>query len=100
MLECCNGVASTAYLRARSFARQHRSVYAMVRLLKYGPFVGIRNQGWRKALLQTGIENSWRMLYLGSGGRRQPGMINVDITEITGPDVVGDGFWLPFRNGT
>jgi SAM-dependent methyltransferase len=100
MLECCSGVAGAAYHRARSFARHHPCVYALVRILKYGPFMGIRNQGRRKALLRTGIEHGWRMLYLGSGGRRQASMINIDITKITGPDVVGDGFCLPFRNGT
>ena len=44
-------------------------------------------------------ENGWRVLYLGSGDRRQPAKINLDITPVTGPDVVG-GYRLPFRDGT
>ncbi len=92
--------APSLYGRARDFARRHRGLYAMVRTIKYGPFMGIRNQRQRFTLLEQARANNWRVLYLGSGGRRQPGMINLDITPVTGPDVVGDGYRLPFRDGT
>ena len=42
---------------------------------------------------------AWRMLNR-SCGRRDARMINLDVTLVTGPDVVGDGYRLPFREGT
>jgi SAM-dependent methyltransferase len=41
-----------------------------------------------------------RILNLGSGGRRRPGMVNLDATPVTGPDLVGDGYRLPFADET
>jgi SAM-dependent methyltransferase len=95
-----SGLATRLYARARTFARQHRALYAVVRLIKYGPFIGLRNQKKRRSLIEEARRCGWRALYLGSGGRRQLAMINLDITPVTGPDVVGDGYRLPFRDGT
>jgi len=36
------------------------------------------------------------MLNLGSGGCRLRGVVNLDVTPVTGPHVVGDGYALPF----
>lgn len=87
-------------IRLRNWARRRPVVYGLVRLLKYGPFLGFADNRRRAALMELGRREGWRMLYLGSGGRRQPGMINLDITPTTGPDVVGDGYLLPFADGT
>jgi SAM-dependent methyltransferase len=88
------------YARAREMARRERRLYALVRIVKYGPDRGIRDDRVRKGLLVKARREGWRMLYLGSGGQRQAGMINLDITPVTGPDVVGDGYHLPFADGT
>lgn len=87
-------------LRLRNWARKRAFVYGLVRLLKYGPFLGFADNRRRSELMEMGRRQGWLMLYLGSGGRRQPGMINLDITPTTGPDVVGDGYRLPFADGT
>lgn len=50
--------------------------------------------------MDRAARENWRVLYLGSGGRRQPGMTNVDITLETGPDIVADGYRLPFADGS
>jgi SAM-dependent methyltransferase len=93
-------IVSGLYARARAIARRHRALYTVVRIIKYGPIIGLRNQARRRSLIVQARGNGWRMLYLGSGGRRQPAMVNLDITPVTGPDVVGDGYRLPFRDGT
>jgi SAM-dependent methyltransferase len=87
------------YRRARAVARSRPALYALVRIVKYGPFMGLRRQEARRALERQGRDQGWRMLNLGSGGRRQSSMINLDLTDETGPDVVGDGFRLPFAEG-
>lgn len=84
--------------RLRDLVRMNRRVYAFWRVIKYGPFMGFRAQTARRDLLRQGHENDWLTLYLGSGGRRQDRMINLDITDETGPDVVGDGYHLPFAD--
>jgi SAM-dependent methyltransferase len=38
------------------------------------------------------------MLNLGSGGCRLRGVVNLDVTAATGPQVVGDGYALPFAD--
>ena len=88
------------YARLRRLVRRNRRFYAAVQLIKYGPLVGFRRRSVRAALLRRGARNHWCMLNLGSGGRRHPAMVNVDITPITGPDVVADGYALPFRDGS
>jgi len=97
---CGSKLTTRLYARARKFARRHGMLYALVRTVKYGPFNGLRNQKRRRSLMAQAHKCAWRVLYLGSGGRRQAGMINLDITPITGPDVVGDGYRLPFHDGT
>lgn len=87
-------------LQARTFVRRHRWLYGAVRFLKYGPYRGFADNRAHRTLLAQAVEANWRVLYLGSGGRRQPGMVNLDITWETGPDVVGDGFQLPFADAT
>jgi SAM-dependent methyltransferase len=62
--------------------------------------MGLRWNAPRRQLLERSQREQWRNLYLGSGGRRQDRMINLDITPVTGPDVVGDGYCLPFADGT
>ncbi len=94
------GVLRRLRVAARSRVRRHRRLYGLVRLLKYGPYRGFTDDRARRALLERAEREGWRVLYLGSGGRRQPGMVNLDITWETGPDVVGDGFRLPFAEGT
>lgn len=96
------GPALGLYDLARRIARRHRTLYAIVRIIKYGPITlsCLRNQKRRRSLIARARGKGWRVLYLGSGGRRQLAMINLDITPVTGPDVVGDGYRLPFRNGT
>jgi SAM-dependent methyltransferase len=86
--------------RARAWLRSHRQLYRLFRIVKYGPFTGFTHEAPRRALLKRGRAAGWRLLYLGSGGRRQPGMVNLDITDVTGPDVVGDGYRLPFADAT
>jgi len=88
-----------AYATIRGYARRHRALYALVRLVKFGPFVGWRNERIRTRLIAEGREKGWRMLNLGSGGRYERQMVNLDVTPVTGPDVVGDGFALPFAAG-
>lgn len=80
----------------RDAVRRRPPLYAVVRFIKYGPYRGLCDDRARLDLLHRAEAEDWRVLYLGSGGRRQPGMINLDITAETGPDVVGDGFMLPF----
>jgi len=75
-------------------------LYGFVRVVKYGPFMGIRDQRARHWLLSRARRQGWKLLYLGSGGRRQDGMINLDVTAVTGPDVVGNGHCPPFPDGT
>lgn len=87
-------------LAARQRVRQRPRLYKIVRVLKYGPYRGFTDETERKALLRRAESENWRVLYLGSGGRRQPGMINLDVTAETGPDVVADGFALPFADHT
>lgn len=82
----------------RDFARRRPLLYRLVRLIKYGPLRGLSDQRARRGLLSEAGEG--RMLYLGSGGRRQPRMINLDITPTTAPDVVGDGYRLPFADAS
>jgi SAM-dependent methyltransferase len=84
------------YGNLRRLTRRNRHVYGFVKLLKYGPHIGPRRRDIRDALLRQGAAHHWRMLNLGSGGRRHPGMVNLDVTPITGPDIVADGFALPF----
>jgi len=91
---------SICYSAARRFARRHRILYQIVRVVEYGPFMGIRDQRARRRLLSRARRQGWKLLYLGSGGRRQDGMINLDVTVVTGPDVVGDGHCPPFPDGT
>ena len=87
--------------RARQIARSRSWIYAVVRTLKYGPFFGVRRQSaLRRQLLRQGTRERWRMLNLGSGGCRLRGVVNLDITPVTGPQVVGDGYALPFRDET
>ena len=87
-------------LGAREWVRRHRRLYVLVRILKYGPYRGFTDERARRLLLERAEREGWRVLYLGSGGRRQPGMVNLDITWDTGPDVVGDGFRLPFADAS
>ncbi len=97
------GVTQTlGHLRAqaRDWSRRHPPIHVLVRLIKYGPIYGFRNRRFYTALVRQGMLDGWRMLNLGSGGRRHGGMVNVDITPVTGPDVVGDGFRLPFADAT
>jgi SAM-dependent methyltransferase len=84
----------------RDWLRRHRRLYAVFRVFKYAPFGGFSRHASRRALLAQAQREGWRVLYLGSGGRRQAGMVNLDITSETGPDVVGDGYRLPFADGT
>lgn len=84
----------------RRRVRRHPKLLALVRLAKYGPYRGLVDDRSRDALLVRARAEGWRILYLGSGGRRQRGMINLDITWDTGPDVVGDGLCLPFADET
>jgi SAM-dependent methyltransferase len=86
--------------RLRDWLRRRRALYAAFRIVKYAPFGGFTRQPARFALLERARCNGGLVLYLGSGGRRQPGMINLDVTAETGPDVVGDGYQLPFANNT
>lgn len=86
-------------LALRRLVRKNANVYLCFRVLKYAPFMGLRAQGARRALREQGRRENWLNLYLGSGGRPQDRMINLDITPETGPDVVGDGYQLPFPNG-
>lgn len=87
--------------RARQIARSRSWVYAVVRTLKYGPFLGVRRQSaLRRELVKRGTRERWRMLNLGSGGCRLAGAVNLDVTPVTGPQVVGDGYALPFRDQT
>jgi SAM-dependent methyltransferase len=86
--------------RLRSAARARPRLYALVRLIKYGPYLGLRRQEVRRRLLERGRREGWRMLNLGSGGRRIRGAWNLDVVPFTGPDLVGDGYRLPFREGT
>jgi SAM-dependent methyltransferase len=86
--------------RLRDWLRSRRRLYAVFRVVKYAPFAGFGAHGARRRLLARGVRDHWNILYLGSGGRRQIGMINLDITAETGPDVVGDGYRLPFADGT
>ena len=88
-------------VRARQIARSRSWMYAVVRTLKYGPFFGVRRQSpLRRQLLRHGTRDGWRMLNLGSGGCRLRGVVNLDVTPVTGPQVVGDGYALPFRDET
>jgi len=84
----------------RSFIRRRPLLYAVIRFFKYGPYRGLTRSRPRQELLARAVREDWRMLYLGSGGRRQQGMINLDVTAETGPDIVGDGYHLPFAPGT
>jgi SAM-dependent methyltransferase len=88
------------YGLVRDFVRRYRLLYMIVRVAKYGPFMGIRNQRARKQLIASCERTEGVTLYLGSGGRRQRRMVNLDITPVTGPDVVADGYMLPFRSAT
>ena len=90
----------SCYCVGRRFIRRHRMLYALVRVVKYGPFMGVRDQRARRRLLSRAWLQGWKLLYLGSGGRYQAGMVNLDLTPITGPDVVGNGYCLPFPDGT
>lgn len=85
--------------RLRAGVRARPRLYALVRLLKYGPYLGLRRQGARRRLLECGRRDGWRMLNLGCGGRRIRGAWNLDVVPFTGPDLVGDGYRLPFREG-
>jgi len=85
-------------LWARAEVRHRPRLLAAVRVLKYAPYRGFVDDRARRALLARTVGG--RVLYLGSGGRRQPGMVNLDITWETGPDVVGDGYRLPFADAT
>jgi SAM-dependent methyltransferase len=87
------------WIGVRAWLRRRKALYALVRFVKYGPYRGLTDDRVRRALLAQGRRENWRMLNLGSGGRSQPSMINLDITDETGPDVVGDGFQLPFADG-
>lgn len=87
-------------VRARSWARRHPRMYQAIRLIKYGPTRGFTDERARRALLDRAVRENWLVLYLGSGGRCQPGMLNLDVTWETGPDVVGDGYCLPFADAT
>ena len=87
-------------LQARAWSRRHPRFHACVRLLKHGPYRGFTDERARDSLLREARTANWRVLYLGSGGRRQSGMVNLDVTWETGPDVVGDGFRLPFADAT
>jgi SAM-dependent methyltransferase len=87
-------------LRLRDWLRRHRRLYAAFRVVKYAPFGGFTRQPARTALLDRVQRQDGLVLYLGSGGRRQPGMVNLDLTAETGPDVVADGYCLPFADGT
>ena len=95
-------IATLSHLRikARNWIRRHPRLYVVIRLIKYGPIFGIRDQRAHTALMRRGMLEGWRMLNLGSGGRRHGGMVNLDVTPVTGPDVVGDGFLLPFADAT
>ena len=95
-----DGRLTRARIAARTWARRHRRLHAAIRVVKYGPYRGFTDDRVRRSLLDRAWRNGWRILYLGSGGRRQPGMINVDITAETGPDVVADGYCLPFADGS
>ena len=88
------------YKHVRAIARANAGIYFLVRLIKFGPFMGLRNQRARRELLAQARADGWRVLNLGSGGRKQSAMVNLDVTPVTGPDVVGDGYHLPFRDST
>jgi SAM-dependent methyltransferase len=94
------GRARSARFVLRKMVRHRPRLHALIRLLKYGPVMGRRDQRARRELMRSARDHDWLLLYLGSGGRRQPGMVNLDITPDTGPDVVGDGFRLPFPDAT
>lgn len=87
-------------LALRGWVRARPPFHRLVRLAKYGPYRGFTPDRHRRELLAEVKERGGLVLNLGSGGRRQPGMINLDITPETGPDVVGDGFLLPFPDAT
>lgn len=86
--------------RARDWVRARPVAYLVFRVLKYGPFMGYRRQGVRRRLLERSARDGWRVLNLGSGGRPESAAINLDVTCATGPDVVADGYRLPFADGT
>jgi SAM-dependent methyltransferase len=85
--------------KARQVLRRNQLIYDVMRTVRYGPLYGIRDQRVRKALVRRARSEGWRTLNLGSGGRRMPDAINLDVTQVTGPDVVGDGNQLPFCDG-
>lgn len=61
--------------------------------------MGFRNQIQlaRTRLIGQGKLNGWRMLNLGNG---DAGMFNLDVTFVTRPDVVGDGYHLPVKDAS
>ena len=87
------------YSFARKIVRSNSKVYQIVRTVKYGPYMGIRDLRQRRSLLRQARNEGWLVLNIGSGGRKLDYGINLDVSAIAGPDVVGDGHHLPFPNG-
>ncbi|MEO5374493.1 MAG: class I SAM-dependent methyltransferase [Alphaproteobacteria bacterium] len=94
------GVVHGLRLRLRDWVRRRPALHAAVRFAKYGPYRPLARCRVHEDLLARLRGANARILNLGSGGRPQAGMINLDVTPITGPDVVGDGYRLPFADAT
>lgn len=86
--------------RLKLFVRRRPFIYRVVRILKYGPYLGIESAAARNELLAQGSRRKLRMLNLGGGGRTRAGAINMDLDADSLPDVVGDAFSAPFRRET
>lgn len=91
---------SDARRRLRDAVRARPGLHRAVRVLKYGPYRGLVDDRAGHALLDQARREGWRVLHLGSGGRRREGMVNVDPLEVVAPDVVADGHCLPFPDGS
>lgn len=85
-------------IRARRHARAHRLFYTFVHLLKYAPFRGLEFRRGRKAFIAAYLRGDNIVLNLGSGARKISGAVNLCTSLINDPDVVGDGYLLPFED--
>lgn len=86
--------------RLRTWVRARPRLHAAVRFVKYGPYRPLTRCAQEDALLADLARDGALILNLGSGGRRRPGMVNLDVTPVTDPDLVGDGYRLPFADET